>query len=75
MLAQAFFNGRLSRGNSLVSEHSKEAMKWANATAKALELVDHLNINTNKDDDAMQAVKTRVVTRTAAEANIEVIEH
>lgn len=75
MLAQAFFNGRLARGNSLVSEHSKEAMKWSNAAAKALELVDHLNINTNKDDDAMQAVKLRVVTRTAQEANIEAIEH
>ena len=75
LLSQAYFNGRLARGNSLVSEHAKESLKWASSAAKALELVENLNISTNKDDDALEAVRKRVVTKTAEEAGIPVIEH
>jgi hypothetical protein len=75
LLSQAYFNGRLARGNSLVSEHAKESLKWTSAAAKALELVESLNISTNKDDDALEAVRKRVVTKTAEEAGIPAIEH
>jgi hypothetical protein len=75
LLTQTYFNGRLARGNSLVSDHSKESLKWTSAAAKALELVEGLNISTNKEDDAMEAVRKRVVTKTAEEAGIPAIEH
>lgn len=75
LLTQAYFNSRLARGNALVSEHSREAMKWANATTKALELVDSLNMAVSREDDALEAVRQRILTKTPAEAGLTAIEH